>query len=104
MPSSNVLLPSVSICTRRWSRTTAPMPALSSAHLELLSLQCPGSIAIGDMHLLLFEGAAHLSSQFIENLPPAAIIKMAGVLPADLTSTNAHRLTMPTPLPSHTAQ
>ena len=58
---------------------------LGSAHLELLSLQCLGSIAIGDMHLLLFEGAAHLSSQFIEKLPDGAIIKIAGVLRENLT-------------------
>src|ERR1700680_4734889 len=92
MPSSNVLLPSVSICTRRWFRTTAPIPELSSAHLELLSLQYPGSIAIGDMHLLLFEGAAHLSSQFIEKLPDGAIIKIAGVLRENLTCENGNRL------------
>src|SRR5437588_10024877 len=67
---------------------------LGSAHLESLSLQCPGSIAIGDMHLLLFEGAAHLSSQFIEKLPDGAIIKIAGVLRENLTCENGNRLAM----------
>jgi len=64
------------------------------SHLELLSVQCPGSIAIGDMHLLLFEGAAHLSSQFIEKLPDGAIIKIAGVLRENLTCENGNRLAM----------
>ena len=32
------------------------------------------------MHLLLFEGPAHLSSQFIEKLPDRAIVEIAGVL------------------------
>src|SRR5436190_23886523 len=93
MPSSNVLLPSVSIAHTGVQDDGANTYAFLS-QLELLSVQCPGSIAIGDMHLLLFEGAAHLSSQFIEKLPDGAIIKIAGVLRENLTCENGNRLAM----------
>jgi len=46
------------------------------------------------MHLLLFEGPAHLSSQFIEKLPDRAIIKIAGVLRENLACENGNRLAM----------
>ena len=62
--------------------------------LGLLSLQCPGPIAIGDMHLLLFEGPAHLSSQFIEKLPDRAIVEIARVLRENLACENGNRLAM----------
>src|SRR5436309_12080399 len=92
MPSSNALLPTVSIAPVVQDDGANTYAFLS--HLELLSVQCPGSIAIGDMHLLLFEGAAHLSSQFIEKLPDGAIIKIAGVLRENLTCENGNRLAM----------
>jgi hypothetical protein len=36
-----------------------------------------GAAGVGDMHLLLFEGPAHLARQFIEKLPDGAIVKIA---------------------------
>ena len=46
------------------------------------------------MYFLLFEGPAHLSSQFIERLPDGAIIKIAGVLRENLTGEIGNRLAM----------
>jgi hypothetical protein len=46
------------------------------------------------MHLVLFEGLAHLCSQFIEKLPDGAIIKIAGVLRENLACEDGNRLAM----------
>ena len=46
------------------------------------------------MHLLLFEGPAHLSSQFIEKLPDGVIIKITGILRENLSCEDGNRLAM----------
>ena len=46
------------------------------------------------MHLLLFEGPAHLSSQFIEKLPDRAIVEIARVLRENLACKKGNPLAM----------